>query len=288
MGVIFMDYVTLNNGLKMPQLGIGVFQVEDQKVAKSSVLTALKNGYRLIDTAAAYFNEKAVGQAIKESGIDRKDIFVTSKLWIQDMNYDAAKKGFQNSLDNLGLDYIDLYLLHQPINDIWGAWRALEELYSEGKIKAIGVSNFEPVRLADFIKFNKIRPAVNQVELHVFNQQTAAVKYMKDRDVQPESWGPFAEGNHDIFNNQVLVKIANKYGKTSAQVALRWLLQRGIVVIPKSVHENRIVENINVFDFKLSPEDMAEIAKLDIGHSEIVDHHDPKFIEDIMNLRVHD
>ncbi|WP_334328610.1 aldo/keto reductase [Companilactobacillus sp. HBUAS59699] len=283
-----MDYVTLNNGIKMPQLGLGVFQVEDQEIAKQTVLNGLKNGYRLIDTAAAYFNEKAVGAGIKESGVKREDIFLTSKLWIQDMSYEAAKKGIQTSLDNLQTDYLDLYLLHQPVGDVYGAWRALEEANKAGKIRAIGVSNFEPARLADFAQFNEIKPAVNQVELHVFNQQPAAIDYMHKNDIQPEAWGPFDEGKRGIFTDPILTKIGEKYNKSAAQVALRWLLQRGVVVIPKSTHEQRLIQNIDVFDFELNDADMKQISTLDIGHSEIVDHHDPEFIENIMKLKVHE
>ncbi|MCH4164441.1 MAG: aldo/keto reductase [Lentilactobacillus diolivorans] len=283
-----MDTVTLNNGVKMPQLGLGVFQISDYDVAKQSVLDGIKNGYRLIDTAAAYRNESAVGAAIKESGIDRKKLFVTSKLWVQDMSYEGAKQGFQTSLDNLGLDYIDLYLLHQPVGDTFGAWRALEEFYQAGKIRAIGVSNFDSAQLANLIAFNKVTPAVNQVELHVFNQKPEAIDYMRSKGVQPEAWAPFAEGKHHIFTQPLLKNIGDKYGKTPSQVALRWLLQRHVVAIPKSTHENRLIQNLDVFDFQLSADDMKEIATLDIGHSEIVNHQDPKFIEMLAGMRIHD
>lgn len=283
-----MDAITLNNGVKMPQLGLGVFQISDYDVAKQSVLDGIQNGYRLIDTAAAYRNESAVGAAIQESGIDRKKLFVTSKLWVQDMSYEGAKQGFQTSLDNLGLDYIDLYLLHQPVGDTFGAWRALEEFYQAGKIRAIGVSNFDSAQLANLIAFNKVTPAVNQVELHVFNQKPEAIDYMRNKGVQPEAWPPFAEGKHHIFTQPLLKNIGDKYGKTPSQVALRWLLQRHVVAIPKSTHENRLIQNLDVFDFQLSADDMKEIATLDIGHSEIVNHQDPKFIEMLAGMKIHD
>lgn len=271
-----MEYTTLSNGVKMPMEGFGVFQVEDAAVCEQAVLDALKAGYRLIDTAAAYFNEEAVGNAvgvaIRESGIPREELFITTKLWIQDAGYENAKKAFQVSLDKLGLDYIDLYLIHQPMNDYYGSWRAMEELYEEGKIKAIGVCNFYPERLTDLCLNAKIKPMVNQVELHPFFAQMGALGTMKEFGVQPEAWGPMAEGKHGIFTHPVLTEIGAKYGKTAAQAALRWNVQRGVVIIPKSTHKERIEENLNIWDFKLSDEDMDAIAALDLGHSEIIDH----------------
>ena len=235
-----MKYVTLNNGVKMPILGFGVFQIEDAKECEEAVYNALKTGYRLIDTAAAYKNEEVVGRAIKRSGIPREEIFVTTKLWVSDVNYEKAKLAFETSLKKLDLEYIDLYLIHQPFNDVYGAWRAMTELYKEGKIKAIGVSNFYPDRLLDFIMNNEVVPAVNQVETHPFNQQIKANEIMKEYGVQIESWGPFAEGKNGIFTNEILSEIGKKYNKSVAQVVLRWLIQRDVVVIPKSVRKERI------------------------------------------------
>lgn len=267
-----MDYVTLSNGVKMPLEGFGVFQVPEAEVCKKAVLDAIATGYRLIDTAAAYFNEEAVGEALKECGVPREELFITTKLWIQDAGYENAKKAFQTSLDKLGLNYIDLYLIHQPMNDYYGSWRAMEELYKEGKIRAIGVCNFYPERLADLCVNAKIIPMVNQVELHPFFAQESALSTMKEFNVQPEAWGPLAEGKHDIFTHPILKQIGEKYGKTAAQVALRWNTQRGVVIIPKSVHKERMEENLNIWDFTLSEEDMKAIATLDLGHSEIIDH----------------
>lgn len=267
-----MDYVTLSNGVKMPLEGFGVFQVPEADVCKKAVLDAIATGYRLIDTAAAYFNEEAVGAALKECGIPREELFITTKLWIQDAGYENAKKAFQTSLDKLGLDYIDLYLIHQPMNDYYGSWRAMEELYKEGKIRAIGVCNFYPERLADLCVNAEITPMVNQVELHPFFAQESALSTMKEFNVQPEAWGPLAEGKHGIFTHPVLTQIGEKYGKTAAQVALRWNTQRGVVIIPKSVHKERMEENLNIWDFTLSEEDMNAIAALNLGHSEIIDH----------------
>ena len=283
-----MEFVTLNNGVKMPLEGFGVFQVPDPAQCEQAVLDAIASGYRLIDTAAAYMNEKAVGEAIKKSGVPREELFITTKLWVQDASYEAAKKAIQTSLDNLGLSYIDLYLIHQPMSDYVGAYRAMEEAYKEGKLKAIGVCNFYPNRLADLCETVEVIPAVNQVELHPFFQQENALALMKEYGVVPEAWGPFAEGNHGIFTHPVLTAIGQKYGKSAAQVALRWNVQRGVVVIPKSVHKERIEQNMNIWDFQLSDEDMAEIAKLDIGHSEIVDHSDPAFVKMLHSLKVHE
>lgn len=283
-----MEYVTLNNGVKMPLEGFGVFQVPDPAQCEQAVLDAIESGYRLIDTAAAYMNEKAVGEAIKKCGVPREELFITTKLWVQDATYEGAKKAIQTSLDNLGLDYLDLYLIHQPLKDYVGAYRAMEEAYKEGKLKAIGVCNFYPARLADLCETVEVMPAVNQVELHPFFQQENALAVMKEYGVVPEAWGPFAEGNHGIFTHPVLTKIGDKYGKSVAQVALRWNVQRGVVVIPKSVHKDRMEQNMNIWDFNLSDEDMAEIAKLDLGHSEIVNHDDPGFIKMLHTMKIHD
>ncbi len=284
-----MEYVTLNNGVKMPMEGFGVFQVPDAKECKESVLAAIRNGYRLIDTAAAYMNEEAVGEAIRECGVPREELFITTKLWVQDMvNYDTAAKAIDVSLKKLGLDYLDLYLFHQPMKDYIGAYRAMEAAYKAGKIRAIGVCNCYPEILANVCESVDVIPAVNQVELHPFFQQEASLKIMKEYGVVPEAWGPFAEGRHEIFKHPVLTKIGEKYGKSAAQVALRWNVDRGVVVIPKSVHEARIKQNADIWDFKLSEEDMKEIAELDLGHSEIVNHYDPAFVKMIHSYKIHD
>ena len=274
-----MKYVTLNNGVKMPILGFGVFQIDDMKECEEAVYNALKAGYRLIDTAASYRNEEAVGRAIKRSGIPREEIFVTTKLWVSDANYEKAKLAFETSLKKLDLEYIDLYLIHQPFNDVYGAWRAMTELYKEGKIKAIGVSNFYPDRLVDFIMNNEVVPAVNQVETHPFNQQVKPNEIMKEYGVQIESWGPFAEGKNGIFTNEILSEIGKKYNKSVAQVILRWLIQRNIVVIPKSVRKERIEENFNVFDFELNSEDMEKISELDKKESLFLNHDDVEIVK---------
>lgn len=282
-----MEYAVLNNGVKMPMEGFGVFQVPDQAQCEQAVLDAIASGYRLIDTAAAYMNEEAVGKAIAKCGVPREELFITTKLWVQDASYEAAKQAILASLDKLGLDYLDLYLLHQPMGDYIGAYRAMEEAYKEGKLKAIGVCNFYPARLADMCETVEVTPAVNQVELHPFFQQENALALMKEYGVIPEAWGPFAEGNHGIFTHPVLTKIGEKYGKSAAQTALRWNVQRGVVVIPKSVHKDRMEQNMDIWDFKLSDEDMAEIAKLDLGHSEIVNHDDPAFVKMLHTMKVH-
>lgn len=283
-----MEYAVLNNGIKMPMEGFGVFQVPDPAQCEQAVLDAIASGYRLIDTAAAYMNEKAVGEAVKKCSVPREELFITTKLWVQDASYEGAKKAIQTSLDNLGLDYLDLYLIHQPMGDYIGAYRAMEEAYKEGKLRAIGVCNFYPARLADFCETVEVKPAVNQVELHPFFQQENALELMKEYGVVPEAWGPFAEGNHGIFTHPVLAKIGEKYGRSAAQVALRWNVQRGVVVIPKSVHKDRMEQNTNIWDFQLSEEDMAEIAKLDLGHSEIVNHDDPGFAKMLHGMKIHD
>lgn len=282
-----MQYVVLNNGVKMPMEGFGVFQVADPAQCEQAVLEAIASGYRLIDTAAAYGNEEAVGAAIRKCGVPREELFITTKLWVQDAGYEAAKEAFQTSLDKLGLDYIDLYLIHQPMGDYYGAYRAMEELYEAGKMRAIGVCNFYPHVLADLCETAKVIPAVNQVELHPFFQQENAIKLMKEYSVTPEAWGPFAEGNHGIFTHPVLTEIGKKYGKSAAQVALRWNVQRGVAVIPKSVHKERMEQNMDIWNFALSEEDMASIAKLDLGHSEIVEHTNPEFVKLLHTMKIH-
>ena len=274
-----MENVLLNNGVEMPILGFGVYQVTDPNECETSVLEAINAGYRLIDTAQAYGNEEAVGKAIKKSGVAREELFITTKLWVSDVSYDKAKKAFEKSLKNLGLDYLDLYLIHQPYGDVHGAWHAMEELYKEGRIRAIGISNFQPDRVMDMIVFNEVVPAVNQIETHPFNQHVETQKFLVENKVQIESWGPFAEGRNDIFKNELLASIGKKYNKSIAQVILRWLTQRGVVVIPKSVRKERIIENLNIFDFKLSPEDMEAIASLDNGKSLFFDHRDPAIVK---------
>ncbi|AQX94453.1 aldo/keto reductase [Lactiplantibacillus plantarum] len=276
-----MKTVKLNNGIEMPQLGFGVFQVTDLEQCEQAVVDAINSGYRLIDTAAAYQNEAAVGRAIKRSGVDRKDLFITSKLWVSDANYERAQKGIDQSLSNLGLDYLVLYLLHQPYGDVVGAWRALEEAYKAGKIRAIGVSNFYGDQLKNLELSNEVKPAINQIEVNPWYQQKSEVIFAQSDDIQVEAWAPFAEGKHQIFTNKVIAEIANKYGKSNGQVILRWLLQRGIVVIPKSVHKNRMAENINVFDFELTNDEMNALNNLDKGESQFFDHRDPRVIEQI-------
>ncbi len=283
-----MEFVTLNNGIEMPLQGFGVFQVPDPAQCEQAVSDAIDTGYRLIDTAAAYMNEQAVGAAVKKCGVPRSELFITTKLWVQDMSYDGAKRAFETSLKNLGLEYLDLYLIHQPMGDYFGAYRAMEELYKEGVVRAIGVCNFYPHVLADLCESVEIVPAVNQIELHPFFQQDNALSLMKEYGIVSEAWGPFAEGKHGIFTHPVLTDIGQKYGKTAAQVALRWNVQRGVVVIPKSVHKDRMAQNFDIWDFKLSDSDMAEISKLDIGHSEIVDHFDPGFVKMIHGMKIHD
>lgn len=283
-----MEFITLNNGIKMPAMGFGVFQVPDSEQCEQAVTDAINSGYRLIDTAAAYMNEKAVGNALKKCDVPREELFITTKLWVRDMSYEGAKAAFQTSLDKLGLDYLDLYLIHQPMGDYYGAYRAMEELYKEGFVRAIGVCNFYPERLTDLCLHADVIPAVNQVECHPFFQQDAAIKNMKEFGVQIEAWGPFAEGQFGIFTHPVLTKIGAKYGKSAAQVALRWNVQRGVVVIPKSTHKERMEENMDIWDFKLSDKDMEDIAKLDIGHSEIIDHSKPSTVKMICGLKVHE
>lgn len=273
-----MKTVKLNNGVEMPVLGFGVYQVEPNETERV-VLDALETGYRSIDTAAAYMNEEAVGRAIKNSGIARDDLFITTKLWIQDAGYEKAKKAFDASLRRLQLDYLDLYLIHQPFGDVYGAWKAMEEMYKAGKIRAIGVSNFQPDRIMDFILHNEVVPAVNQIETHPFHQQIETQKFLKDNGVQIESWGPFAEGRNDIFKNEVLKQIGEKYSKSIAQVILRWMVQREVVVIPKSIRKERMVENFDIFDFELTSVDMNAIKELDTEQSAFFDHRDPEMVK---------
>ena len=274
-----MDYVTLNNGVQMPQLGFGTYQIRDAAECERAVLDAIDVGYRLIDTAASYGNEEAVGNAVRHCGFRRHELFITTKLWISDTSYEGAKRGFQRSMERLGLDYLDLYLIHQPLNDYYGAWRAMTELYKTGKVRAIGVCSFYPDRLADLIAFNEVAPAVNQVECNVFFQQHKAQAYMRSKGVQMQSWAPFAEGHNDLFHNETLQAIGEKYGKSVAQVVLRWQLQRGIVCIPKSTRRERMEQNFRVFDFTLSQEDMDAIAALDTNTSSFFDHRDPAVVE---------
>lgn len=266
-----MEYTILNNGVKMPLLGLGVMEIESGEKGEQVILDALNAGYRMIDTATVYFNEETVGAAIKKSGISREEIFVTSKFWAQDAGYENTKKAFELSLKKLGLDYLDMYLVHVPFGDYYGSWRAMEELYNAGKIRAIGVCNFYPARLADLCMNVKIKPAVCQVEMHPFYQQGTAIENMKNFDVQPEAWSPLAHGRFNIFSNDVLTEIGSKYGKSVSQVVIRWNIQRGVAVIPKSIKKARIEENFNVWDFTLTDEDMAKIAQLDMGHTEAED-----------------
>ena len=283
-----MKNVTLNNGIQMPVLGFGVYQITDPAECEQAVYDALMAGYRLIDTAAAYKNEEAVGKAVIKSGIPRDELFITTKLWIQDAGYDSTKRAFEESLKRLQTDYLDLYLIHQPFGDIYSSWRAMEDLYNEGKIRAIGVSNFLPDRLLDLILHNKITPAVNQVETHPFLQQIENAEFMKENNVQIESWAPFAEGKNNIFQNEILLSIAGKYNKSVAQTILRWLTQRDIVVIPKSVRKERIIENFDIFDFELSKEDMEKIATLNTDQSSFFSHRDPEMVRFLSGMRYDD
>lgn len=275
----YMKYVTLNNGVKMPILGYGVYQIEDLKECERCVLDAIEVGYRSIDTAQTYGNEEAVGSAIKKSKIQRKELFITTKVWISNAGYEKAKISIEESLKKLQLKYLDLVLIHEPFNDYYGTYRAMEEMYKEGKIRAIGVSNFYPDRLIDLIKFNKVVPAINQVETHPFNQQVKGKKIMDKYGVQIESWAPLAEGRNNIFTNETLKEVGDKYNKSTAQVALRYLIQRDVIVIPKSVHKERMIQNFDIFDFKLDEDDMNKIVKLDKAESAFFSHCDPDVVE---------
>ena len=274
-----MHSVTLNNGIEMPLLGFGVFQMTDAAECERAVIDALDVGYRLIDTAASYQNETQVGNALKQSGIARSDLFITTKLWLQDASYEGAKAQFERSLNRLQLDYVDLYLIHQPYGDVHGAWRAMQELYQAGKIRAIGVSNFHPDRLADLIAFNTVVPAVNQIEVNPFNQQLHPVPWMLSREIQPEAWAPFAEGRNGLFQHPLLTAIGEQYGKSVGQVVLRWIFQRGIISLAKTVQRARMAENMNILDFTLSPQDMQQITALDTATSAFFSHRDPARIE---------
>ena len=273
-----MEHRILNNGVEMPVLGFGVYQV-GETVCEQCVRDAIAAGYRSIDTASAYLNERAVGRAIRRSGVPREELFITTKLWVQDAGYESTKRAFAKSLERLQLNYLDLYLIHQPFGDVYGSWRAMEELYREGAVRAIGVSNFQPDRLVALILHNEVVPAVNQVETHPFCQQAEAAAVMASEGVQIESWAPFAEGRNNLFSNGTLVSLAAKYRKSVAQVVLRWLIQRGVVVIPKSVRPERMAENIDVFDFHLAPEDMDLIATLDTRRSCFLSHRDPETVK---------
>lgn len=279
-----MEYVILNNGIKIPIIGYGVYQIADQEECERCVLDAISVGYRSIDTAQAYGNEEAVGRAVKKCGVPREELFITTKVWISNAGYEKAKKSIEESLKKLQLVYLDLLLIHQPFSDYYGTYRAMEELYKEGKIRAIGVSNFYPDRLIDLIQFNEVVPAINQVETHPFNQQVKAQEIMKKYGVQIESWGPFAEGKNDMFANVTLKAVGDKYNKSNAQIALRYLIQRGVVVIPKTVNKDRMIQNFDVFDFKLSKDDIDMIAKLDKGESAFFSHYDPQTVEFITGL----
>ena len=274
-----MQTVTLNDGVEMPILGFGVFQMTDAGECERSVLDAISVGYRLIDTAASYGNEVEVGNAIKKSGVAREELFITTKLWISDTGYEKTKAAFERSMDKLQLDVLDLYLIHQPYGDVYGSWRAMEELYRAGRIKAIGVSNFHPDRVMDFLVHGDVAPAVNQIETHPFHQQIETQKFLQENNVQIESWGPFAEGKNNIFHNDVLSSIGAKYGKSVAQVIVRWLTQRGVVAIPKSVRKERMAENFDVFDFELGADDLSAIAALDTNQSLFFDHRDPNMVK---------
>ena len=283
-----MEYKTLNNGVRIPMEGFGVFQIPDHAQCRQAVRDALVSGYRLIDTAASYFNEKAVGEAIRESGIPRNDVFVTTKLWVQDFGYEKARKAIDVCLENLNVEYIDLILLHQVFSDYYGAYRALEEACKDGKVRAIGVANCYSDRLADLCLNMEIVPAVDQIECHPFFQREQDLRTAREYGVAVEAWGPFAEGGHNIFSHPVLTKIGAKYGKSAAQAALRWNVQRGVIVIPKSTHRERMVQNLDIWNFELSAQDMKDIAKMDLGHTEIIDHYSPAVVKMLNTYRIHD
>jgi 2,5-diketo-D-gluconate reductase A len=274
-----MDYVALNNGLRMPIAGFGVFQVTDLAECERCVVDAIAAGYRLIDTAASYMNEEAVGRALRRAGVPRADLFVTTKLWVQDVGYERTSRAIDKSLRRLQLDYLDLYLIHQPFGDVHGSWRAMEEAYKAGKLRAIGVSNFAPDRLMDIKAFNEVAPAVNQIEVNPFHQQAESVAFMRENGVQAEAWAPFAEGRNNLFHNEALSDIGRKHGKSVGQVVLRWLIQRGVVALAKSVRKERMAENLNVFDFQLDDSDMARVSKLETGTSSFFSHRDPAIVK---------
>ncbi|BAJ62797.1 putative oxidoreductase [Anaerolinea thermophila UNI-1] len=283
-----MNKVTLNNGVEIPILGFGVFQITDPVECERAVRDAIEVGYRHIDTAASYRNEEAVGRAIKQCGVPREELFITTKLWIQRNGYEGAKRAFENSLRRLQLDYVDLYLIHQPYGDVYGEWRAMEELYRQGKIRAIGVSNFYPDRIMDLIMNNEVVPAVNQIEVNPFHQQIETQKFLLENGVQVEAWAPFAEGRNNIFQNELLVSLAAKHNKTVAQVILRWLVQRGIIALAKTIRKERMLENFNVFDFELSEEDMTAIATLDTKTSSFFDHRNPEMVKWLCGRKLDD
>lgn len=281
-----MQTIKLNNGIEMPILGFGVFQIPDAEACEKAVLEAIESGYRLIDTAASYMNEEAVGNAIRKSGISREEFFITTKIWVQDMGYEKTMKAFEKSLNKLQLNYLDLYLIHQPYGDVFGSWKAMQELVQQGKIKAIGVANFHPDRVMDLIVNSGFIPAINQIETHPFLQQAETQQFLQENKVQIQSWGPFAEGKNNIFQNEILLSIGDKYNKSVAQVVLRWLTQRGVVVIPKSVKKERMEENFNIFDFQLSDEDMKAIAIIDTNQSLFFDHRNPQMVKNLSEYRV--
>lgn len=281
-----MQNVKLNNGVAMPILGFGVFQIPDAAECEKVVLEAINCGYRLIDTAASYRNEAAVGNAIKKSGVLREELFITTKVWVQDVGYEKTKAAFQKSLDHLQLDYLDLYLIHQPYGDIFGSWRAMQELYAEGKVRAIGVANFHPDRVMDLIANSGFTPAVNQIETHPFHQQISTQEFLQNNNVQIQSWAPFAEGKNNIFHNDLLISIGNKHDKSVAQIILRWLIQRGVVAIPKSVRKERMLENFTIFDFELSTDNMQMIQTLDTNESLFFDHRDPNMVKWLSEYKI--
>jgi len=280
-----MEHFTLNNGIEIPALGFGVFQIPDPKVCAQSVAEAIRMGYRLIDTAASYGNEEAVGEGIRQGGVPRSELFITTKVWVQDVGYEKTKAAFAKSLKNLGLDYLDLYLIHQPYGDIFGAWKAMADLSQEGKIRAMGVCNFPDYRVMDLAVNSGIKPVINQIETHPFQQQKKSAEFLKANDIQIQSWGPFAEGKNNLFSNEVLSSIGSQHRKSVAQVVLRWLFQRGVVTIPKSVNPDRIRQNINIFDFQLSNLEMEAIQNLDLGTSQFFNHQDPGMVQALSNYK---
>lgn len=282
-----MQYRTLSNGVELPMIGYGTFQIKDAAQCENCVSEALETGYCLFDTAASYENEAAIGMALRSSGLPREELFITTKLWVQDAGYDGTLRAFDASLKRLGLDILDLYLIHQPFGDYYGAWRAMERLYHEGAVRAIGVSNFTPERLVDLCMNQEIKPMVNQIEIHPFFQQNTTLRVMEDYGVVPQAWGPFSEAQKDIFNHKMLAKIAGRHSKTTAQVILRWHIQRNIPTVPKTVHKERMIENLDVFDFELSEKEMESITSMDIGHSEIIDHHSFCTARQLNSVKIH-